>query len=810
MSKIGGKLKKIVERVGAKLSNSVSQGESGEGKSEFSLSDFVETSEYIRKASAEGSVLLKNEGILPLSRRDSVAVFGRVQRDWFYVGYGSGGDVRAPYRVNLITGLKRNGIKIDEELDGVYREWCDNNPVSHGVWGHWPRNFEEMPVTEELVKAAAERNTVALVVIGRAAGEDRENTLENGSYYLTDKEEDLLSEVTAAFDKTVVVMDIGNVIDFSFVERYRMGALLIAWQGGMESGNAVADVLGGDVSPSGRLPMTIARHYEDYPSAANFGNREYNEYKEDIYVGYRYFETFAKDAVLYPFGAGSGYGKFETTAVTMLTRQKDITFHFNVKNIGDHIDKETLAVYAEPPQGVLGKPSRVLVAFAKTKDIMPGNEEYVEITFPTYALASYDDTGATGHRSCYVLERGTYKFYLGGDVRNAKLLNAVFELKEDRVVVACNEIASPPVRFERLRPRATENGYEKDYYLTPDRTYDLKKRILENLPTAKPYTGDKGISLKAVKAGNAKMEDFIAELSNKELEAITRGDYQMGSPLGVAGNAGVFGGVLESLRKKGVDPITCSDGPAGIRLKATCSLLPIGTLLASTWDTKLIRYLLGLIGAEMKKRDVDVLLAPGMNIHRDPLCGRNFEYFSEDPLLTGKIAAAYVNGVQDSGRAACPKHFACNNQETNRTYNDSRVSERALREIYLKGFEICVDEGYPRVIMTSYNKINGVWGHYNYDLCSTVLRKEWGYQGPVVTDWWMRRQASPEFPKLCDNAYRVRAGVDVLMPGGSRIPFRIPDGTLLRTLGKKDGITRAEIALAAKHVLDFVVETEYK
>ena len=227
------------------------------------------------------------------------------------------------------------------------------------------------------------------------------------------------------------------------------------------------------------------------------------------------------------------------------------------------------------------------------------------------------------------------------------------------------------------------------------------------------------------------------------------------------------------------------------------------------WNTALTEKIYEKIGEEMTVKGSDILLAPGMNIHRSPLCGRNFEYFSEDPFITGKTAAAVVKGVQKAGVSACPKHFACNNQETNRTKTDSRLSERALREIYLKGFEICVKEAQPKTLMTSYNKINGVWGHYNYNLCTNILRKEWGFKGLVMTDWWMQYTESPEFPNLKDNAYRVRAGVDVLMPGGKRSGKRKPDGTLLKTYGEKDGITLGEMQEVAKHVLSVVLDIKY-
>lgn len=277
---------------------------------------------------------------------------------------------------------------------------------------------------------------------------------------------------------------------------------------------------------------------------------------------------------------------------------------------------------------------------------------------------------------------------------------------------------------------------------------------------------------------------------------------------GVPGNTGGFGGVTESLRQKGVSELVTADGPAGLRLQKFSSLMPIGTALACTWNTALVQALHEKLGEEMTHYKVDVHLGPGMNIHRNPLCGRNFEYYSEDPLLTGKLAAAAVRGVQSRGHASCPKHFACNNQEIRRNQNDSRLSERTLREIYLRGFEICVREAAPLTLMTSYNKVNGVWAHYNYELATDVLRGDWGFEGVVITDWWMQHAESPEFPLLRDNAYRVRAGVDVLMPGdwAKHIHRYRSDGTLLESLGKSEGITLAELQRTALRVLRLVLK----
>jgi beta-glucosidase len=336
---------------------------------------------------------------------------------------------------------------------------------------------------------------------------------------------------------------------------------------------------------------------------------------------------------------------------------------------------------------------------------------------------------------------------------------------------------------------------------------DLRARILENLPEEITPTGDRGIKLSDVRDSKYALREFVAQLSDKELGDLSRGEGGMRSALGVPGNAGAFGGITEELREKGIPAIITADGPAGLRVSRYVSLLPCGTSLACTWNSSLVEALLALEGREALNCGVDVILAPGMNIHRNPLCGRNFEYYSEDPVLSGRIAAAAVRGIQSSGVSACPKHFAANNQEVRRNTNDSRVSEQALREIYLRNFEICVKEGKPQNIMTSYNKINGVWSHYNYDLVTTVLRNDWGYTGNVMTDWWMQKAKSPEFPSICDNAYRVRAQVDVAMPGGmtSKKQYYIFDKEQLETLGKPDGLTRGELQRGAMNVLRFAL-----
>ena len=774
--------------------------------------------ELARKSAAEGFVLLKNNGILPLKKEKMISVFGRCQVDTFYVGYGSGGNVHPPKKVSVLEGLRAcEDISINEEVAAVYEEWCHRkeNLADPGTeWGKWPYFYPEMPLTEEMVAEAAKKTEIAVVLLGRAAGEERENFLGEGSYYLTAEEKRMLSLVTGAFEETVVILNCGNIIDMSWTLEYNISALLMMWLPGMEAGNALADILSGRENPSGKLNDTIALHYEDYPSAANFGNKDYNNYEEDIYVGYRYFETFAKEKVLYSFGYGLSYTSFEVLPLSYHGQGVDDYFEITVRvtNTGKVPGKEVVQLYVEAPQGALGREKRSLLAFQKTEELVPGTSEDLVFKVPLEQLAAFDDTGKTGYKNIYVLEKGDYWYFFGVSNDNGRVSfrNAGgTAVKETRIFRQLEEICQVQQEFERLVPVKEGKNYVAGKEVVPKGNINMKHRILEELAEEIPFTGDRDIRFSEVEKGNVPLEAFIAQLTDEELEALTRGEGPMDRPSGVGGNTGVYGGFLPSLIEKGVPVIVTADGPAGLRIKRYTSLMPCGTALACTWNVALIEQMFEKMADELERFDVDVLLSPGLNIHRNPLCGRNFEYFSEDPYVSGKMAAAAVRGIQSRGRSACPKHFACNNQEVNRHHNDSRVSGRALREIYLRGFEICVKESAPKNIMTSYNKINGVWSHYNFDLAKTILRDEWNYGGVIITDWWMQKSASPEFPEMRDNAYRVRAWVDVLMPGsvvGSKETEYISDGTLLETLGKPEGITRGELQRTAMQVLKFALQ----
>ncbi len=730
-----------------------------------------------RRAAAEGIVLLQNEdNALPIKSTDKVSLFGRIQVDYFACGYGSGGDVKFPYTTSLLTGMRRNPkINLNENLAGIYEAWCAKNPPNHGSWGNWPMYHPEMPLTDAIVDGAKAVSDTAVVVIGRSAGEDRESTLTKGSYYLTDLEVEMLNKVTAKFDKVIVVLNVGNIIDMAWLDNYtgKIDSLLYAWQGGMESGSAVADVLSGDETPSGKMAATIAKTRADYPSAANFGASAYTNYVDDIFVGYRYFETFeeGKDKVKYPFGFGLSYTTFDITTTRVATVGDFVEVDVTVRNTGNVKGKEVVQVYYGAPQGLLGKAAKSLVAYAKTNLIQPGGSENIKLSFKADAMASYDDAGKTGKKSAWVMEAGTYPIYVGNSVR-ASLKKGEYTEAALRVVEQLSEASAIyPAANAFYRWTASQGPNDtitlnRGMDLTPVRSFDLGQKILAEMPADKPHSqGGKGIKLIDVYNGTKTMDDFISQMTPAQLCDLTRGAGAMGHSYGIPGNASVYGAVTTDLKNFGIPSMSSTDGPSGIRMTAAATLLPIGTTLACTWNDKLVEELYAGVGAEMVLNGSDALLAPGMNIQRDPLCGRNFEYFSEDPMLTGRMGSATVKGVQSQGVSATPKHFACNNQETSRNTTDSRVSERAQREIYLRAFEICVKDSEPMNIMMSYNKINSVWAHYNYELATVVLRQQWGFKGLIMTDWWMQNGTSPEFPNITTNAYRVRAGVDVLMPG---------------------------------------------
>lgn len=758
------------------------------------------------KMVSEGIVMLKNDNnALPIDTDKEVAVFGRIQFHYYKSGTGSGGMVNVTKVVNILDGLIDNGVKVNEKLLDTYRKWDKENPFDLGEgWGGEPWSQKEMPLDEGLVKETAKSCETAIVIIGRTAGEEQDNRLEAGSYLLSDDEIAMLTVVRENYKKVVLLLNVGNIIDMTDINRIAPDSVLYVWQGGMTGGKGTADVLTGKVSPSGKLPDTIAYKASDYPSDANFGREKNRDiYAEDIYVGYRYFETFAKEKVLYPFGFGLSYTEFEIKTEKAEITEGAVKLSVSVKNIGSYKGKEVIEVYCEAPQGRLGKAARVLCGFEKTRELVPQEEQVVEIAVDIAKLASYDDSGVTGNKSCYVLEAGEYKFYVGSDVRSAEYACS-FEQGEDLVTERLTQALAPVESFERIKPVCEGGAFSIGREAVPVSEVDESARRLEKLPKEIAYTGDKGIKLWDVKNGKNTMDEFIAQLSDYDLSCIIRGEG-MGSPRVTAGTASAFGGVSENLNGFGIPAGCCSDGPSGMRLDCGTKAfsLPNGTMIASSFNKKLTSELFTFMGLEMAANKVDCLLGPGMNIHRHPLNGRNFEYFSEDPFLTGKMAAAELKGMAGAGVTGTIKHFCANNRETNRHFIDSVVSERALREIYLKGFEIAVKEGGASSVMTTYGRVNGLWTAGNFDLNTVILREEWGFKGFTMTDWWANINVRGKEPDKTDLAAMARAQNDVYMvcPDGEKND----DNTLVAL--ENGGIERCELQRNAANICGFLLHT---
>ena len=694
-----------------------------------------------RQVGSEGIVLLKNDNqVLPLQQGTRVSLFGRIQSNYIRGGTGSGGLVNIEYVVGIPEGLRNAGLVLNEELVKVYADWEKENPFDNGKgWATEPWSQVEMPLTEEIVKNASSASDVAIVIIGRTAGEDRDNANTEGAYLLTAVEKDMLAKVTRHFEKVIVLLNVGNIIDMRWMEESAPQAVLYVWQGGQEGGNSVADVIVGKTAPSGRLSDTIAYDISDYPSSANFGNKDKNFYCEDIYIGYRYFCSFAKDKVMYPFGYGMSYTSFAYDNCRVAWKEDRVCVKLDVKNTGNYPGKEVVQVYVRSPQGKLGKPERVLAAYAKTSLLKSGAGETVELEFDLKTIASFDDTGVTGHQRCFLLEKGVYNVLISKDCMT-DIYSEAFEISEDIILEQCKKAMYPIQSFNRMKPVLQDGIWSVTYEEVVGEENDLRAKIDANKPKEIPYTADQGIKLVDVRDGKATMEAFVAQFSDEDLAIISFGEG-MNSPKVTPGTGCAFGGLSESLLMKGVPAACGDDGPSGLRIDsgAIGTLMPNGTMIACTWNDGLVENLFTHEGYEMARNNIDALLGPGINIHRHPLCGRNFEYASEDPLLTGRIGYAICKGIANTGSTGVIKHFCGNNQETNRHNLDSVISERALREIYLRPFEIVVRTSDAcKSIMTSYNPVNGTWTAGNYDLTTTILREEWGYTGFVMSDWYAR------------------------------------------------------------------------
>ena len=749
-----------------------------------------------RTAATEGTVLLKNENnALPLKKGEKIALFGKATIEYIKGGGGSG-DVHCPYIRNIFDGFSGKDVKIYMPLVDFYKDYVKREsvhiPTQAQINATWDivnamefctkrddmtydtfasMHVKEPAVPDELIEAAAAEADTAIVTLSRFSAEGVDRRPIGGDYYLSDIEKNLLDKAGKLFKKVVVVINSGATIDCEyFAENDKVSALVIAWQGGMEGGAALADILCGDVNPSGKLVDTIAKSYDYYPCKDDFWECfDHLDYSDDIYVGYRYFETVpgAKDYVRYPFGFGLSYTSFELSGKFCCRNEGNIVAVVNVKNVGSVAGKEVVQLYYSAPQGKLGKAARELAAFKKTKLLAPGESETVVLTFAVNSMASFDDLGKI-QKSAYVLEKGNYKFYLGGCVRCAEKLDFELEITEDTVTEQLRNWCKP----FKLKKRMLADGSfeelplgEEEYYYAVNEPSGAKAP--EELVMF-DFVGEK-----------ITMDEFVAQFTLEELMDFVGGQ----APTGVA-NTGCFGPV----KRLDVPAMPTADGPAGLRLEPETGIpttaWPCATLLACSWNSELIYNVGAAAASELRENNLAIWLAPALNIHRDPLCGRNFEYYSEDPLVAGKSAAAAVRGIQSQKIAVSIKHFACNNKEANRMGCDSRLSERALREIYLKGFEIAVKEGDPWTLMSSYNLINGQHTSESYELLTGILRNEWGYKGMVVTDWGVKN----------DPVKEVKAGNDMKMHCG------YPED--LKAAYDKGELTRADLEVCVKRILE--------
>ncbi len=775
-----------------------------------------------KEAAKEGMVLLKNEGgLLPLPKGSKVALFGKASFDYVRGGGGSG-EVTVSYERNLYEGLMmlKDRVSVFEELSAYYRDDVKEQYQK----GRAPGMTIEPEVPKALLKKARAYTDTAIVTICRFSGEgwdrksivDTENKnlcsseeemakrsaeiFENGDFCLTNAEQAMVDAVTAAFQKVIVVMNVGGMVDSCwFHDHDKIQSVLIAWQGGIEGGLVAAELLMGEGNPSGKLVDTFARALEDYPSTYNFHDSErFVDYTDDIYVGYRYFETIpgAEKKVNYPFGFGLSYTDFSLSAGAAYEEGGRIYVPVIVTNIGKKAGKEVVQAYFGAPQGRLGKPAKQLAAFQKTRLLQAGESQSIVLSWNISEMASYDDLGKI-KASAYILEKGTYCFFVGTSVRDVVEVSYHLEIAEDKVVQQLSRKCAPTSLKKRmlsdgsfeelplLEPVETDANaltpltVEQTDGFVPAARSTKRCRLWSNTEAQQRHV------LKEVLEGSISLDEFMAQLSDEDLAHLLGGQPNTGV-------ANTFG--WGNLPEYGVPNVMTADGPAGLRIGRECGVYttawPCATQLACTWNEELIEQVGEAGGAEVKENNIAVWLTPAVNIHRSPLCGRNFEYYSEDPYLAGKLAAAMVRGIQSNHIGAVVKHFALNNKETNRKNSDSRASERAVREIYLKAFEIIVREAKPWAIMSSYNIINGYRASENRELLEDILRSEWGFDGVVTTDWWTNGEHYKE----------VKAGNDIKMATG--FPERLME------VYEKGILSRKDMEICAKRVLELILKVD--
>lgn len=757
--------------------------------------------EVAYKAALEGIVLLENNGALPV-KPQKVALYGAGAGMTIKGGTGSG-EVNERHAVSILEGMEKAGFKVTtkkwihdykrcfEEAEELYTKnfqkslmTLDFSALTNIVAGTFQYPAGRKITIDDVEKSDTD---LCFYVVARQAGEGADRRIEKEEYSLSDIEKENITFCASHYKKMIVVINVGSTFDMKFLEEIEgIDAVIFYCQQGTMGGKAFADLVSGKVSPSGKLTDTWAVNYEDYPCAKEYsylnGNLDEEYYREGIYVGYRYFDSY-KIQPKYEFGYGKSYTDFEIKTTEISVDKTDVTVTLSVKNIGDiYSGKEVVQVYVSCPNGELDKEYQSLAGFTKTKELAPREEEKLEITFGFSELASFRERDAS-----WILEAGDYVIRVGNSSRNT-VPAAVLKLDEEVVTEKLRHVCELKNHFTSIP--------------VPEMAAD---RVLDDIPVigvkAAAFETRTCIYRVPKVYSSEETDRLLHNLTIQELASLTVGNgFAGGTYFHAPGAVGTTSG---KLLKKGIPNVCLADGPAGLRLQRRSAVLkdgkvkgldpffsfikylpeiiqkavlvepknhpiiyqfttafPVGLALAQTWNTELLEMVGKAVGEEMKAYGITYWLAPALNIHRNPLCGRNFEYYSEDPLVSGKIAAAITRGVQKTrGCFVTIKHFCCNNQEDNRNKNNVNIKERALREIYLKGFEIAVRESKPGAVMSSYNKVNGVYVNNSYDLLTKVLRNEWGFDGVVMTDWLATGKG------LGSHALALTAGNDLIMPG---------------------------------------------
>ncbi len=802
-------------------------------------------SRLARDMAAEGIVLLKNDGLLPLESSLPIALFGSGASKTVKGGIGSG-DVNNRENISVYQGFKDADIRVTSEswLADYQRRYEDarikwkekvleDAKKADNPFDAYALNPFTLPEGREIAEEDIAEAFAAVYVISRISGEGKDRSKTEGDYYLSQKEKQDLLYLNQKQIPIVLLLNVGAPVELTDLlqEAVNIKAVLNISLPGQEGGHAAADVLFGRSAPGGRLTTTWAKRYEDYPSAEEFshlnGNLETEEYREGIYVGYRYFDSFGVTP-LFPFGYGLSYTEFSIEYEGIQLTESGINISIFVKNTGERSGREVVQVYITPPQTGMPKEYHRLAGFAKTDELLPKGEQRLTVTIEQKQLASFSE-----ELSAWVAEAGKYGVWIGKHIASLQLA-AVLEVSEQTILERTDIVCPKRAAFEDMKPNDADRKRAGRWLIKAE---DEKVPLIPFKPQAENDQRSQS-EPKAEKGLNEDDSTSLArELPVQELVPLLYGNITQGtSTLGSAGVRvpGSAGETTEELEEKyGIYSLIMADGPAGLRLRQSydvdrktdtvygvsvlgslengflektekyedsdtyyqyCTAFPAGTALAQTWDIELIKKFGRAAAAEMEEFYVDLWLAPGMNIHRNPLCGRNFEYYSEDPFLSGTLAAAVTEGVQENGRCGVTvKHFACNNQEDNRMGVDACVSQRALREIYFRGFEIAVKKSAPAAIMTSYNRINGIHAANSKDLCTTVARKEWGFSGVIMSDWNTTVPEDGSIPWKC-----IAAGNDIIMPGNRK------DDEEIRKAYERGELSEEEIRSCAGRVLALV------